>query len=243
MMSEQSCGEGYKTYPTKSTAFGMTYTRHVVSQHGMSDQAERLSQAIKESGLSKKALATMYGWSYDTLKSNANGNMAFSFNKALVYAHRLKVRAEWLYKGTPPMREASRSSRPLATEVPVIGWVQAGQLNDITALQEIPDPEVAVTDGLGPGEWFATNVVGDSMDRVSPEGSRIFVNASEKEPVNGGFYLFSLRGETTYKRFYNEPVARLEPFSTNPVNKTIFMKRTEDWSVIGRVYRSVFDLT
>ena len=64
---------------------------------------------------------------------------------------------------------------------------------------------------------------GDSMDRVAPEGARIFVNASEKQLVPGGFYLFSLRGETTFKRYYDDPVSRLEPFSWNPMNRPVFL--------------------
>jgi SOS-response transcriptional repressor LexA len=208
----------------------------------MSEQADRLNQAIQETGLSKKELSDRYGWSYDTLKSNANGSMRFSYKKALVYAHRLKVRAEWLFEGTPPMRPIAQVEARPVSEVPLIGWVQAGQLGDITAMHDLAEVETAITDHLGPGEWFATTVKGDSMDRVSPEGSRIFVNATERKPVNGGYYLFSTRGETTYKRYYDDPVERLEPFSTNPLNKTIFLNKRQSWTVIGRVHRSVFDL-
>jgi phage repressor protein C with HTH and peptisase S24 domain len=120
--------------------------------------------------------------------------------------------------------------------------VQAGELTDISAIHDAPDLERVTTDGLGPGEWFATDVRGDSMDRVSPEGSRIFVNAADRLPIGGRYYLFSLRGETTYKRYYDDPVERLEPYSTNPANRPIFLKKDTDWMVIGRVYRSVIDL-
>ena len=37
------------------------------------------------------------------------------------------------------------------------------------------------------------------MDRVSPDGSIIVVNKAERELMNGRPYVFSLRGETTYK--------------------------------------------
>ncbi|MGF7152641.1 S24 family peptidase [Novosphingobium gossypii] len=208
----------------------------------MSEQADRLNQAIQETGLTKKELSERYGWSYDTLKSNANGSMRFSYKKALVYAHRLKVRAEWLFEGTPPMRPEPMTDQRQVSEVPLVGWVQAGQLGDITVMHDLGEVETAITDNLGPGDWFATTVKGDSMDRVSPEGSRIFVNAAERTPVNGGFYLFSRRGETTYKRYYDDPVQRLEPFSTNPINKTIFINKKENWIVVGRVHRSVYDL-
>jgi SOS-response transcriptional repressor LexA len=208
----------------------------------MGEQGDRLKLALDRAGLKMPEAAERFGWSYNTLKSNVSGAMPFSYKKALVYAGRLKVRPDWLYAGTLPMTEPTKAERRAAREVPVIGWVQAGQLTDVTAIQDISDADTVTTDGLGPGEWFATDVVGDSMDRVSPEGSRIFVNASDRHPVAGRFYLFSLRGETTYKRFYDDPVTRLEPFSTNPVNRPIFPAKDSDWLVIGRVFRSVIDL-
>ena len=208
----------------------------------MSEPHERLTQANEASGLSMKQMAERWGWSYNTLKSNANGNMPFSFKKAMVYAGRLKVRAEWLYSGTGEMRDVPKPLPRPAIEVPVIGWVQAGGTSDIGQVLETPDLERVVADGLPAGEWFATDVRGDSMDRVAPEGARIFVNARDKQPVPGGFYLFSLRGETTFKRYYDDPVPRLEPYSWNPLNRPIFLGGDSGWEVVGRVYRSILDI-
>ncbi|MBA4754583.1 MAG: hypothetical protein H2050_07115 [Sphingobium sp.] len=208
----------------------------------MTDQSDRLKVALREARLNMTEASKRFGWSYDTLKSNANGSMPFSFKKAMTYAARLKVRAEWLYAGTPPMREPIKGERRPVIDMPVIGWVQAGELADASAIQELADGEQVTVDGLAPGEWFATDVHGDSMDRVSPEGSRIFVNASDRTLVAGRFYLFSLRGETTYKRYYDDPVKRLEPFSTNPANRAIFLTKDDSWMVVGRVYRSLINL-
>lgn len=220
----------------------MTYTLHRLSFGAMSEQSERLKLALKETKISMKEMCRRWGWSYDTLKSNANGNMSFSFSKAQVYAGRLKVRAEWLYAGTGPMREPPPAAKRAAIEVPVIGWVQAGQLSDVGVFQDLADTEHVSMGGLPAGTWFATDVHGDSMDRVSPEGSRIIVNADDRRLVAGRYYLFSLRGEATYKRYYDKPVKRLEPYSTNPANRTIFLAEDPDWSVIGRVHRSLIDL-
>jgi len=207
----------------------------------MTEQADRLKELITETGVTMRELSDRWGWSYDTLKSNANGSMPFSYKKALVYATRFGVRAEWLYSGAGPKREAPKAERRSVQDVPVIGWVQAGQFTDISA-QDLGELETVTADGLGAGKWFATDVHGDSMDRVSPEGSRIFVNSSDKKLVRGGYYIFSMRGETTYKRYYDDPVERLEPYSTNPVNRAIFPTRAHPWVVVGRVYRSVIDL-
>lgn len=220
----------------------MTYTGNRFSRREMTEQGDRLRAAIDQAGLTMPEAAERFGWSYNTLKSNANGNMSFSYKKAMVYAGRLKVRPEWLYAGTPPMREPTKAERRETIEVPVVAWVQAGQLADISAIHDLPDLEYVTTDGLGPGDWFATNVKGDSMDRVSPEGSRVFVNAADRTLVPGRFYLFCYRGETTYKRYYDDPIARLEPYSTNPANRPIYLTKDEDWLVVGRVRRSVIDL-
>lgn len=221
----------------------MTYTRIGVSARDMSEQGERLKVAIEQAGLTMPEACDRWAWSYNTLKSNVNGNMPFSYKKAMVYAGRLKVRPEWLYAGTPPMREPTKVERRALIEMPVVAWVQAGQLNDVGAIHDLPDVERVTADGLGAGEWFATDVHGDSMDRVSPEGSRIFVNALDRTLISGRFYLFSLRGETTYKRYYDEPVERLEPYSTNPANRPIYLtNKDKDWLVVGRVFRSIIDL-
>lgn len=242
MLIDAPYRDRYKTYLRQSSAFGMTHTGCAANSTFMSDQGDRLKLAVKEAGISLPEAAERWGWSYNTLKSNANGNMRFSYKKAMVYAGRLRVRPEWLYNGTLPMREPGRADRRAVVEVPVVAWVQAGQLGDVTALHDMPDVDYVTTDGLGPGEWFATDVRGDSMDRVSPEGSRVFVNASDRTLVAGRFYIFSLRGETTYKRYYDEPVVRLEPYSTNPANRPIFPTKDHDWAVVGRVVRSVIDL-
>ncbi|MES2494607.1 MAG: S24 family peptidase [Pseudomonadota bacterium] len=124
----------------------------------------------------------------------------------------------------------------------MLSWVSAGRLQEVSDLAATRNLEIIPIADLPGGEYFATVVRGDSMDRISPEGSRIIVNASDREPRPGRYYLFSHRGEATYKRYESEPVIRLEPFSTNPSNQTIYPKADKDWTVIGRVVRSYIDL-
>jgi phage repressor protein C with HTH and peptisase S24 domain len=103
------------------------------------------------------------------------------------------------------------------------------------------DADRLVVGDLPSGEYFATEVVGDSMDRIAPEGARVVVNASDRTPKDGNFYLFSLKGETTFKRYRSRPVRRLEPFSTNPTHEPIFLGE-KGWHCIGRAVRSILDL-
>ncbi|MBX9814057.1 MAG: XRE family transcriptional regulator [Sphingomonas sp.] len=134
-----------------------------------------------------------------------------------------------------------RSADPALQEVPLLSWVSAGAVADAGSLGLEDAEDFYPAPGLPPGRYFATEVRGDSMDRISPEGSVIIVNAADRRLVSGKPYVFRLGGETTYKLFFREPVTRLEPYSTNPINKTIFPNDRE-WSVVGRVVRSVLDL-
>jgi SOS-response transcriptional repressor LexA len=166
-----------------------------------------------------------------------NGNSPFGFEQAKRYAEKLRVRAEWLYDGNGPMRETSRPAR-LPIEVPVIGWVSAGKVADVGQLEEV---DRIVVGNLAPGEYFATEIVGDSVDRIAPEGARIIVNAADRNPRDGNFYIFSHRGEPTVKRYRSRPVRRLEPFSTNPDHEPIFIGE-KGWHCVGRVVRSIIYL-
>lgn len=221
---------------------GMKHTDMIISHREMSERSERLKRAMENFGYTQAQCVERWGWNTNTLKSNLNGNMDFSFKRAQVYGAAFKVRAEWLYTGTPPMLEQSKNARRPSIEIPVLSWVAAGRMSDVGDIAEIEDAEKISVGGLPAGNWFATDVRGDSMDRIAPEGARIIVRADDRTLISGAYYVFGLRGETTFKRYYDSPVRRLEPYSTNPANRTIYLTEDEDWIVIGRVLRSIIDL-
>jgi hypothetical protein len=96
---------------------------------------------------------------------------------------------------------------------------------------------------LGRGDFFALQVEGTSMDRISPEGSVIVVDRSDKQLVGGKPYIFSLKGgEATYKLWHPGDPAYLEPSSWDASNKPQFVKRMKELFVIGRVRRTLMDL-
>lgn len=212
----------------------------------VSERSDRLRRAWQESGFPAKGYSIMgtakaLGWNPNTLKSNMNGNSPYSFEQAKEYARKLGVRAEWLYDGNGPMREPPRSARS-PIEVPLIAWTSAGELAGVADIDQVGEEGTVVAGNLPNGEYFATEVKGDSMNLISPEGSRIIVNVSDRSPRDGRYYLFNLRGETTYKRYRSKPIRRLEPMSTNPMHEPIFLTGDKGWSVIGRVVRSCMDL-
>lgn len=152
---------------------------------------------------------------------------------------------EWLATERGPkfpiQAQESNESAKSVRRVPVISWVSAGQLADAGSQIPIEDAPVMSMSNLGRGEFFALRVEGDSMDRWSPEGSIIIVNRADRQLVSGKAYVFSLRGETTYKRWNAEP-AYLNPHSWNANHQPRFIRKKKDYEVVGRVKRTILDL-
>lgn len=127
-----------------------------------------------------------------------------------------------------------------ASSAPLLDMVSAGELLaplsqiDVTAAKRI------FFNGLGPGEFFALTVEGDSMNKQSPQNSIILVNKAETEPVSGKSYVFEYEGKTTYKLWKASPRSFV-PNSTNKTHKTLPVAKS-DFRVIGRVKRTVLDL-
>jgi SOS-response transcriptional repressor LexA len=128
------------------------------------------------------------------------------------------------------------------TQVPLIDWVAAGKLAEPRSQIPVEDVPLLAFADLGPGQFFALRVQGSSMDRVSPEGSVVVVNRTDREPVSGTYFVFSVRGETTYKRWHGGDPPYLAPYSWDPSHQPIFVKKTKDLSILGRVRRTILDL-
>lgn len=155
------------------------------------------------------------------------------------------------FKSTPPSgivaaREqppAATRSRDVQAKIPLLDKVAAGKLKSPSSQIPIEDVPLLAFADLGRGDFFALSVEGDSMDRISPDGSTIVVNKADRTLISGKPYVFSIRGEATYKIWRPDP-PRLEPNSTNPANQAIFLRPKQDPEnlVVGRVKRTVLDL-
>lgn len=132
-------------------------------------------------------------------------------------------------------------SQSVPLRVPLIEWVTAGNLAEPRSQLPVHDVPLLAFADLGRGEFFALKVRGDSMNRVSPEDSVIVVNRADRELISGAYYVFAVRGETTFKMWHAAP-PYLAPYSTNPANQPIFFARKRDLEVIGRVRRTLLDL-
>ena len=126
-----------------------------------------------------------------------------------------------------------------ATIVPLLSWISAGQmLRDDVADEALGS--ISVSD-LPPGDWIALKVVGDSMDRISPPESIIFVDRRDKRLVpNRPYVIADEDGNATYKRFRPGPPMRFEPVSTNPAHEPMFPE--QEPTIVGRVKRTQLEM-
>lgn len=209
----------------------------------VSERSDRLRRAFQESryaaeGKSARAAAKLFGWSENSFKANLNGNSPFGYEQAKRYAEKFRVSAQWLYDGTGPMRELARPARQ-PMEIPVCDWKDAAHVDDVAKIEG--ELQTLVAGNLPAGVYFATSILGDAADRVAPEGAYIVINAADRNPRDGKFYLWAHRGEPMMMRYRSRPVRRLEPFSTNPRHEPVFIGE-RGWRCVGRVVRSVIDL-
>jgi SOS-response transcriptional repressor LexA len=206
------------------------------------DIGGRLATARDERRLSQTDIAVALGVTRGAVGQWETGT-APSTENLIQAALELDVSFEWLATGRGDKRlpPAEPKPPPRMTSVPLVSWVSAGRLADPGTQIPVEDVPLLAYADLGRGEFFALTVRGDSMDRVSPDGSVIVVNRRERELIPGKAFVFSVRGDTTYKIWRPDP-DRLEPYSTNPANQAIYIRRQRDMEVIGRVRRTVLDL-
>lgn len=198
------------------------------------EAAKRLTEARKHRGFENaKDAARYFGWKYETYIQHEQGIRGIG-RQSGKYADAFRVSEGWLLTGEGDGPGSIPSKR-----VPILTWVSAGQMARDDGQQDI----IGETDAadLDPkGQWIALRVDGDSMDRISPPGSLIFVNLNDRRLVTNACYIITNGdGEATYKRFRASP-PRFEPVSTNPVHEPIFPDGEP--VVLGRVRRSVLEM-
>lgn len=187
------------------------------------EYAIRLETArVRRGFTSARAAAEFFGWVYDTYAQHENGTRGIG-RASGKYAKAFRVSEAWLLTG-----EGQPGSDLI---VPHLSWISAGaMMRDDVADEALGTIEVA---GLPPGDWFALTVRGDSMDRISPPDSVIFVNRRDRNLVANACYVIDDgEGNATYKRFRPGPM-RFEPVSTNDKHETLFPDNEP--TVVGRV--------
>lgn len=199
--------------------------------------AQNLKRLREAAGLSQTGLAKKAGVSQQLI-SNIEKGKYFRTTKIPEIAKELGV----------PMYELDASFAAEAPEfigntAPLLSWVNAGMLKKPDAVSSFEDaPRVSAPDLDPKGVWIALRVEGDSMDRISPPDSIIFVNVSDRRLVPNACYVIADDdGSSSYKRYRPSP-ERFEPVSTNPTHKPMPIKNNKMPKIIGRVKRSLLYL-
>lgn len=201
----------------------------------METQGKRLRSARMAAGIkSASEAARELGMKISTYNSHERagepGSRGYDADDAKRYARRFGVSAAWLLTG-----EGTGLGG-----VPLISWVSAGEMATPDTIEAASDVERIPSPNLPRGDWIALRVVGDSMDRISPPDSIIFVNRADRRLVANGCYVIATDdGEATYKRFRPSP-DRFEPVSVNPAHEPFFPDGTP--TIIGRVRKSILDM-
>lgn len=206
----------------------------------VSDLARRIQERLDALGKSPRSASLEAGGSSDLLRGVLRGRVkSLKGDNATKLAEVLGVSVEWLLtgQGSAPAHNPARLGARV--DVPLISWVSAGKMS----FPDISDEIIGhVQEGdLDPeGDWIALKVVGDSMDRISPPESIIFVDRSDKVLVPNACYVISNGdGEATYKRFRSNPM-RFEPVSTNPAHEPIYPR--QEPLIVGRVKKSTIQM-
>lgn len=226
----------YITYDFNASADRTPWTANPV-QHVRMTPGQRLRIAREKAGFQTVAdAAKALKLNPNTFTSNENGNRPISRKMAPVYADKLGVDAGWLLYGD--------DEAPISAEVnvPLVSWVSAGRLTSQAGIVEAEIERFIPVTGLPKGDWIALSVLGDSMNRIAPEGSVIIVNRAEDALLNDRFYVFSLEdGGATFKKFRRDPQPMAQPHSTNLDHLSIPL-RDDAYYVVGRVRRVITDL-
>jgi len=171
-------------------------------------QGRRLKAAREAAGYrSARAAALENSWVEGTYRSHETGRRTIGLDDAEKYARRFRVRGASVTakiilfgddKAEPGVATQAPSPR-VVVRVPVLSWVSAGRLADASTQVPAGDAPLVPIADLRPGEYFALKVSGDSMDRVSPDGSVIVIDRGDRQLKDGKFYVFAIGGETTFK--------------------------------------------
>ncbi|WP_304187048.1 S24/S26 family peptidase [Phenylobacterium aquaticum] len=144
----------------------------------MDERSRRLRDARLEAGHDTAAAAAeAHGWNRNTYASNENGNAPFSYRKAKAYAAAFRVRPEWLYDASGPMRSAA-----IGGMVRIIGKVGANPEGLVLFATGQEGFDLTPIPPGGTESAVALQVAGHSMRGVADDGALIYFEDQKTSP-------------------------------------------------------------
>jgi repressor LexA len=187
-------------------------------------------RAIREArGMTQEQLAAAVGSNHSTIGRLETGRRRLTKEWMVRLARALNCDpSEFLADGATGLVSA-----------PLIDWVAAGAPLEPADPYPVGGATTTLLVAHRRDSVIALRVVGDSIDRVVPEGGIVFVDYRDKNLVDRKFYVIRAGREATVKRYRAQP-PRFEPFSSNPEHATIF--GPSEVQIVGRVFRAQVDL-
>lgn len=220
------------------TNFGGIFSR--VAEYE-SPMHEWIKTRLKEIGKKQTGLADALGLPHPRVSEIIKGKRSIRADEAAIMADFLQISGDEILSR---IRYGSHERsfdivREPLIHVPLISWIQAGELADINDPLSPGDAEEWITMASSIQTLIALRVRGTSINRIAPDGSVIIIDYSDTDLVPGKVYAFrNGDGEGSVKRYKDNP-PRFEPDSTEP-HETIFP--TDGTHIIGRVIRCVSEL-
>lgn len=216
------------------------YIPHMTGTDPHDGLEQRITERLLEVGLTPRAASLEAGGGPDMIRNIIRGRSKAPRAESLVrLAAVLRVSVDWLMTGHGDIEKIAARNTSTKLKVSLLSWVSAGRM----AFPDVSQETISVIEETGldaDGDWIALKVEGDSMDRISPPESIIFVDRRDKVLVPNACYVIATGdGEATYKRFRSNPM-RFEPVSTNPAHETIYPQREP--LIVGRVKKSVITM-
>ena len=213
----------------------------------LEDVLARIDKRLKAVGLAESAAALKADLSDSAIrnmrravKAGDGKKRGASIRTIEKLAPILKTTAVWLMDEVGPEEASASYAATAIVDVPKISWVSAGQLSEQATVMDFSEfPTVAALD-LPDGDWIALEVEGDSMNKISPPGSIIFVNLKDKRLAHNACYVVADEtGAATYKRYRQNDKPPFQPASYDDIQPPKFEGAV---TVVGRVRRSIIEM-
>lgn len=189
-----------------------------------------------EKKMSQATLAEKVEISTPNISRYESGKQYPEFEQIRKIADALDVRVSDLFLAA---EGSNIKTGPNLYKVPLISWVQAGNLKEICLHNDAENFEYVETTYKARETTYALRVVGDSMEPKFPEGSIIIVEANE-QPINKSFVIVRQDGDkATFKQLIDDGVdSYLKPMNSRyPI-----IPLSSDSEVCGVVKRMEMDV-